>query len=168
MLRANSLTAVAMRAWSMAPKPSALAVSRARVRAMTISRSLRMTAALEEAIAALLGFSAHHLQSLLEVQGCARAAKLQAKLHQGDRDGGLEAGEHHLCAHEARHGGDVGDQAADEAVDDVNRGHIDDHAPRLVVVDLLQQIVFELHRGGIVERHLDRSDQDVPYFQNRD
>ena len=58
----------------------------------------------------------------------AHAGQRQAELDQRDRDRRPHADDHRLGVEHARHGGDVGEHAADEGVDDLERRDVDQHA----------------------------------------
>src|SRR5689334_19736667 len=99
MLRASSLMAVAMRAWSIAPKPRARAVSRATMRAATISRSLLIMMTLGSAIGSVLRNSAQRRDAFFQVKRRQYLRKFKPELNQRDRDGRLQARDHDFRAH---------------------------------------------------------------------
>ena len=53
-----------------------------------------------------------------------------------------------------------------KAIDDFNSGQIQDQPTRTRLKDALKQIIIELHRRRIVERRLDRCDQNVSDFED--
>ena len=55
-----------------------------------------------------------------------------------------------------------------ERVEDVERGDVDDDPPRPVLADLVDEVLLEPHQLGVVERGVDRGDQEVPLAQDRD
>src|SRR5215216_1267453 len=133
---------------------------------MTISRSLRITAALPSAIATLLDLALQCRQTLFEVEGGEHPRQLKPQLHECDGNRRLKARDHDARPHQTGHRGNITDQPPDEAIDNFNRGQIQNQASRACLEDALKEIIFELHGRCVVQRRLDRRDEDIAYFQD--
>src|SRR4051812_16454713 len=111
-----------MRLWSSAPKPSALATSRARWRALTMSDSpwiVRRTSATGGvAMAIPTGDQpVQQGQPLVGIQRRADAFQLEPELDQRDRDRGLDPDDDRVRTEQPRTDGDLVQQTAEERVD---------------------------------------------------
>ncbi len=108
-------------------------------------------------------------QAGVDVQSGADARQRQSKLDQGDGDRGLHADDHGLRIEDAGHGRDVAEHAADEGVDHLQRGNVDQHAAgALVATIFVGEIVLQGHRQLIVHVDLDGDQQTIAQTQNRD
>ncbi len=65
-------------------------------------------------------------------------------------------------------GRDRGDHPADEAVDDLQRRDVDEHAVRAGLDDPLGEVLLERERDLVLQVDLDRDQQDVADAQDRD
>src|SRR6185436_6505080 len=65
-----------------------------------------------------------------DVERRADAVQRQPELDERDRHGGLHADDDRLGVEDARHLGDVAEHSADEGVDDLERGDVDEDAVR--------------------------------------
>ena len=146
MLRASSETAVAMRLWSTVPKPSCRAVSRARWRdgddvVFAADRdSSRLIAAMRTALSTVVPrarragcSSARPFSALSAVR---TPLQLQPQLDQRDRDRRLNADHHRLGAQQPRADGDIVQQPAEERVDRLHHGEVEQHAARAGALQL--------------------------------
>src|SRR4051794_11049452 len=152
MLRATSEMAVASRVWSVELSSSAPASSRARWRAVTTSASDSMAIRLSAStVERLLELVLQQCQPLLEVERGLHVLELHPELDHRERHLGLDADDHGLRAAQARHVRDPAERARDERVHDVERGDVDDDAPRPVAGDLVHDVLAELQDVGVRE-----------------
>src|SRR5687768_13389994 len=149
MLRASSLAAVTILVCSTRLKPSSTAKLRTRWRTLTTSApwftdSVSVfVAGIRETRDVMTGDFAKENHAPLDVEGGAYAGQRKAELDEGDGDGRLHADDHRLRIEHAGHGRRVGQHAADEGVDDVQRGDVDQDSPRAVLHDLRGEIVLQ-------------------------
>ncbi len=80
---------------------------------------------------------------------------------------GPHADDDRVGVEDARDGGDVVQHAADEAVDDLQRRDVDQHALGAVRDDLAGQIFLQRGRQPVVHVDLDGDEQRAAEFQNR-
>ena len=99
------------------------------------------------------------LHAALDVERGAHARQRQPQLDQRDRDGRAHADHDRLGVEHARHRRDVADHAADERVDDLERGDVDQDAARPVWTMRSRQVVLQRHREAVVHVDLDRHQQ---------
>src|SRR5262249_29143292 len=108
------------------------------------------------------------LHAAFDVQRGPHAGERQAELDQRDRHGRPHSDDDGLGVEDARDGGDVVEHAPDEAVDDLERRDVDEHALRAVRDDLAGEVFFERGGEAVVHVHLDGDEQRVPELQDRD
>src|SRR5436190_2338385 len=169
MLRAISEMAAAITVWSPISKPHAAANSRPLCRALTMSTSDRIgTLDSSGTVQALLAAAVEEVQAFLEVEGGGDSLQRQPQLHHGEGDLGLNPDDHRLGAPQPGHVCDVAERAHRERVHHVERRHIHDHAARAKPAHPLDQRLPQLREVRIRERRLDRGDQVIALFQDRD
>src|SRR3990172_1286181 len=169
MFLATSEMAVAISVCSVLDRPLSAASSRPFWRAVTMSVSWSIGTWVSPGIASTP--SDHHTgerQALLEIEGGVHAIEGQPELDHGEGDVGLDPNHHRPRAPELRRLGDPADRAAPERVDDVERGHVDDHGAAPETSDALGELVSKLDERAVRQRLLQRGDEDVPLLHDRD
>src|SRR5205823_5003105 len=167
-LRPTSEIAVAIRVASVREKPSRAASARPSARATTMSASPAIATEISSAIAAASSPEAvEQCEGLVEVQRRLQRVEVEPELHHGHRDVRLDPDDHRRRAAKASHKCDRAQRARDEGVDDVQRRHVDDDAPRAVTTDVIGEIVAKLQHLAVRESRLDRRDQVTAVFEDR-
>src|SRR5215218_2225915 len=153
------------------PNPSRRAVSRAVCRAKTMPSSPVMGIWTSVSTVAALPCGAiltrdqareQHL-AFGRVQGSPDAAQLDAQLHQRERDGGTHPDDDRLGSHQARAGGDFADEPAEERIEHLDRGEIDQDAAGASFREHLREAGFQIERVPVVQILLDRRYLDYSY-----
>src|SRR3954447_3734468 len=147
MLRAISEIAVASSVWSVLGMSRPIASWRARWRAMTTSASDSI--AIRSAASGAKESSLEQREPLLEIQRRLDVLEAHPELDHRERHLGLDADDHGLRAAQARHVRDPAERARDERVHDVERGDVDDDAPRPVAGDLVHDVLAQLQDVGV-------------------
>jgi hypothetical protein len=107
-------------------------------------------------------------QALLEVQRGEHRAGVHPELHHGEGDVGLDADDHRHRPPQPGHLRDVAQRPGPERVQDVERGHVDDHAAGPVGPDPVDQVLLEAHQLRVVQRGVHRGDQVRTLPQDRE
>src|SRR5688500_3423568 len=141
VFRASSLAAVTIFVWSTRLNPSSMASARTCCRTTTMSFAVRtgsrsflrtdigVPAIGEGPLFQTIGRveqRAQQCHAALDVERRSNAGERKAELHEGNRHGGLHAGDHRVRVQDAGHGGDVGDHAPDERVHHLARRNVDE------------------------------------------
>src|SRR5262245_28741440 len=179
MLRASSEIAVAITVWSLREKPRPAASSRPRWRADTMSAADAIRTTISPADSARgcrslamrtggLRLPVEISQPLLEVEGRGDVAEGQAELDHREGDLRLDPHDDRLRSPQADHVGDGAQGPDREGVHDVEHGDVHDRGARAELAHLLRQVVAELQQVLVREGGLDRGDQVVALFEDRD
>src|SRR4051812_27655465 len=159
VLRASSLAAVTIFVWSTRLKPSSTARCLTAWRAPTTSSadltgrsSLRRTG---NVAPPAVDAAAQQIHAALDVERRPYPVQRQPELHERDRDGRLHTDDHRLGVEDARHRSDVAEHAADEGIDHLERGDVDEDAFGARADDPGREIVLQRHRHPVVHVHLD-------------
>src|SRR6202012_5421641 len=102
----------------------------------------------------------------LDVQGGLDAGQRQTELDQRDRHRRPHADDDRFGIEDTRDGGDIIEHSADEAVDDFQRGNIDQHALGVGFDDLAGQVLFERCREPVMHVDLNGHKQRTPELQD--
>src|SRR5919198_669423 len=168
MLRATSEIAVTISVRSVLEKPSCDESFRPFSRAATTSASdLTLTRTSSLTVARLLRMRIQERQSLLEVESRVHVLETHAELHHRERHLGLDPYDHRLGASQPGHVRDAPQRPRGERVHDVQRRDVDDDPARAEAPDLLHEVVLELEHIAVAEGRLNRRDQVVALFEDR-
>src|SRR5438094_10066676 len=153
MFRASSEIAVAIRAWSLSPKPSSAARARPPRRASTMSTSLTIGIRSSSDTSMSVQQSVpDQLQPVVQVQGRAHSFQEEPQLDHGESDRGLNAHDHGLGAFQPHRARDVLQRPGGEGVDDVEAADVDDHRSRPVLADPFGEFGLEAQDVGVRQR----------------
>src|SRR5262245_26437763 len=172
VFRASSLAAVTILVCSTRLNPISTAHWRVTCRTRTTSSSewtpivSSRPGAIE--LSGLAQASADQSHALLRVQGGADSFQVQPELDQRNRDRRPHADDDGLRVQDARHVRDVPQGAADERIDDLEGGDVDEHAPRAVLDDLVGQLVLQRHHEPVVHLDLNGDEQELPHLEDGD
>src|SRR6202012_3968314 len=86
---------------------------------------------------------------------------------QRDRHRGAHADDDRLGVEQPRYRPDHGQHPADERVDDLDRGDVDDHAARPGDGQLVRQVFLEAHDAVVLQVDLDGDEQRLPDLYDR-
>src|SRR5919108_6382345 len=141
MFRASSEIAVAIRAWSLSPKPSSAASWRPLRLASTTSTSLTIgTRSSSHTRTSIHQLVPDDFQAVVQVECGAHLREEKAKLHHRERHRRLNADDDRLGAFQPDRPGDVLQRPSGKGVDDVEPAHVDDHGPRPVLAHAVGQL----------------------------
>src|SRR3569832_532881 len=105
--------------------------------------------------------------ALLDIERGLHPLQRQSELHQGDRDRRLHADHHGACIEDAGHGGEIGDDATDERIHQLQRRDVQQDAFRTGLFDFPEQIVLQRQCQLIIHFNLDGDEQKLAHLQNR-
>src|SRR5215472_10517635 len=168
MLRAISEMASAMMVCSVLEKPMPPASARPFWRAVTMSSSRSIgtwTSAGTTAAPPCEGCQV--IETFFEIERRYDALEVQAQLHHGERDVWLDADNDRARTSQL---GDVHDRAKGaccEGIQDVERGHVDDHPTAPVGAHLTGELVAKLDEILVGQRRLNRRDEYFALLQDR-
>ncbi len=91
-----------------------------------------------------------------------------AKLHDGERNVGLNTDDDGDGTAEAGHVSEVAQRTGAEGVEHVECSDVDDDALGPVSADLLDEVFLESDELGVVQGGVDRGDEEVSLSENRD
>jgi hypothetical protein len=108
------------------------------------------------------------LHAALDIERGAHPRERQPELHERDGDRRPHADDHRFGIEHARHRGNVAQHPADERIDHLESGDVDQHAPGVGADDLRREVVLQRHRQAVVHVDLDRDEQVAAHLENRD
>src|SRR5262249_18407266 len=149
VLRASSLAAVMIFVWSTRLSPASTAQTRVNWRTRTTSSDDRMArrSVLVVGIDVLQGRpTLDQLHAALNIESGPHSRQRQTQFNQRDCNRGAHADDDRLRIENSRNGSDAIEHAADEAVDDLQRGNVDQDALGPQRHDFARQILFERGR----------------------
>src|SRR5262249_10225174 len=173
VLRASSLDAVTILVCSTRRKPSSTANARVNCRARTTSSSDRMPS-VSSRTTGNAGYSRSRQRAPdeahppLGIEGRPHSWEAQAQLDEGDGHGGAHAHHDRLGVQHARHARDVAQGAADERIDDLERGDVDQDSARAIADDRRGQLLLQGHHQAIVHLDLDGDEQELAHLEDAD
>src|SRR5215207_9135425 len=149
VLRASSLAAVTSLVWSTRLNPTRSASARAACRTATTSAELRISRVSWDSagisVLRLVQRGSKQGHPALHVERGPHSGKGEAKLYQRNGDGRLHP-DHYGCRIEhPGHRGNVREHAADERIDDLERGDVDQNAPGAGGGDPGGEVLLERH-----------------------
>ena len=133
-------------------------------------RELRRFLLQQRPITAWISPAAHdgvqQSQPLVEVECGMHRVEGHAQPNHGERDLGVDANNDGDRSAEVRDVGEVAKSVGRIGIDDVQRSNVDEDAPDTVPTHLLDQVVLESLQLGVIQRGVDRSDQEAALPQD--